>query len=164
MRQLTVIAAFVSSIGTFGMSLTHVTQVDAVSTLALELRIRKIRNSPNSRQEPRRLRGAQCRKLIRTLRTTRQAVANPGRVDEFQLSRTAEDSSMFARRTSFLVFTKHAVEFTVVGATYYIFTHLVNKIRKMNGYVHVTAKLDDSELTSSKRRRIQMIPSSRRNG
>ena len=42
-----------------------------------------------------------------------QSVADPGRVDEFQLARTAEESSMLARRTSFLVFTKHAVEFTV---------------------------------------------------
>ena len=113
MRQLTAVAAFVSSIGTVRMSVTHVTQVEAVSTLALELRIRTIRNSPSSRQERCRLRGAQRRKLIRTVRTIRQTVADPRRVDEFQLARTAEESSMLARRTSFLVFTKHAVEFTV---------------------------------------------------
>ena len=45
------LAAFVSSIGAVRMSVTHVIQVEAVSTLALELRIRTFRNSLNSRQE-----------------------------------------------------------------------------------------------------------------
>jgi len=113
MRQLTAIAAFVGSIGAVRVSVTHIIHVDAVSTLALELRIRTIRNSPDSRQERRRLRRAQGRKLIRTVRTIRQTVADPGRVDEFQFTRTTENSSMFARRASFFILTKHAVEFTV---------------------------------------------------
>ena len=51
MRQLTAITAFVSSIGAVRMSVTHVIQVDAVSTLALESRVRTIGNSLNFRQE-----------------------------------------------------------------------------------------------------------------
>ena len=113
MKQLTAIAPFVGSIGAVRISVTDVSQVDAVSTLALELRIRTVRNSPSFRQERCRLRGAQGRKLIRTIRTIRQTVADPGRVDEFQFTRTTENSSMFARRASFFILTKHAVEFTV---------------------------------------------------
>jgi hypothetical protein len=94
---LTAVATSICSIWKVRMSSTHVIQVDAVSTFPLELRIRTIRNCPSSRQEPCRLRGAQCWELIRTVRTIRQTVAK-GRIDEFQLTRTTVKSSIFTPR------------------------------------------------------------------
>jgi hypothetical protein len=73
-RQLTANAPFVSSI------------------------VQNVRHTRNSGRWSERcfLRRAQCRKLI-TVQTVRQTVADPGRVDEFQLTKTTEKSSMFAR-------------------------------------------------------------------
>ena len=122
MRQLTAIAAFVSSIGAVRISVTHVIQVDAQSSLALEFQVRTLRNGLNSRKE-KRLREAQEREFFHPVRTIRQTVVTQVVLMNFSSPGQSEESSLFARSV-----------LTTLAVYYTVFSNERNEEKEINIY------------------------------